>query len=185
MMRDEEQLALVAERPEQLFEVVVIGFVEPGERLIEQEDMGVLGEGAGEKSALLLAPGEGADLPPLELFELHQLNRAIDSSVVCRRKRAPPTGPAEASHCDQPADGIREYPSTIFALGQIGELGIRPQDAMSVKAVLRGFQRQKPAQHLEQGAFAGAVGSDQRDAASAFARETELMQRRNPIVGMG
>src|SRR5688572_13240118 len=57
MMGDEEQLAMVAERPEQLFEVVMIWFVEPGKRLIEQENVRVLGERTREKGALLLAAG--------------------------------------------------------------------------------------------------------------------------------
>ena len=55
MMRNEEQLALIAQRPEKVFQIIMIWFVEAGEWFIEQENMRVLGDRAREKSALLLA----------------------------------------------------------------------------------------------------------------------------------
>ena len=61
--------------------------VDAGEGLVEQDDAGVLGQGAGEEDALALAAGQLADLALAELLHVDARQRVVDRGAVGRRGR--------------------------------------------------------------------------------------------------
>jgi hypothetical protein len=52
---DDDGAALVGQRPDQRFQALGAGAVEAGEGLVEEQDLGVLDEAAGDQDALALA----------------------------------------------------------------------------------------------------------------------------------
>ena len=91
VVRGDDEFPLVAQLAEELLEVVLRRLVEAGERLIEQKDMRLLRQRAGEESALLLAAGERADLPLRERFEAHGGDGFIHRFLIFAPVAPPPT----------------------------------------------------------------------------------------------
>ncbi len=81
----------------------LIAQVQVGGRLVEQQDVGVLGEAAGEPDPLQLAAGEALDAPVREVGEVGEVGdgeRAVDrpGTVGVRAAQPPTVGVAAESH---------------------------------------------------------------------------------------
>ncbi len=96
--------------------------------------MRLLRERAGEKSALLLAAGERADLPVLERLQVHRGDGGFHRAGIFLRVAAPPAEPQIAAHLHEAAHGGREIPIDLLALRQIGEIARGAADDVAVKA---------------------------------------------------
>ena len=82
--RDQHDPALVAQRAQQRDDRLLGLHVDAGEGLVEQDDLALLRQRAGEEDALLLAAGEFADLALAELGHADALQRRVDRCVVAR-----------------------------------------------------------------------------------------------------
>ena len=119
--RDEHGDARRAQTVEQLEHRLLGAHVDAGEGLVEQQDVRLLGERAGEKDALLLPAGELADRPPGEVGDAELLERAAHRLAVGRLRPLQRPQPAVAPHHDDVGDGHREAPVDLLALRHVGD----------------------------------------------------------------
>ena len=85
-----------------------VGRVHPGERLVEQQQVGVLGGGLGQQRALALASGEVAEAPPGEVLDPQQRQARRDEFAVALAEAPPPAEVAVAPHPHDVVGGDRE-----------------------------------------------------------------------------
>ena len=90
-MDRDDRLPLLPQFSEQFEDDSLGGSVHACHRLIHEVDFGLLGESPSQENPLLLAAGELADLPPLELRQPH-LIQTLPGPVAFRMPRpAKPT----------------------------------------------------------------------------------------------
>ncbi len=97
----------------------LIAQVQVGGRLVEQQDVGVLGETAGEPDPLQLAAGEALDAPVREVGEVGDGERAVDRpGTVGVRAAQPPTVGGRpnptTSRTLSPAGAVRLWASRVM-----------------------------------------------------------------------
>src|SRR5438477_6903367 len=141
VMRRNDKIPGSREAPNCFAEQILRGLVEASERLVEQKDVCVLCEGTGQKSALLLAAGEGANLPFGQIVKADRTERVVHSLSVCFSETPPDAEAHVPAHLDHAARGYREIPIDHAALRQIGDVGIRSDFSMTAENDDSGFLR--------------------------------------------
>ena len=92
---DEDGFAVVVHRLSQVrHQVARVVHVEVVQRLIEQDVVGVLGEGHGDQRALALSAGEGVDVGMAQVGEVKVGEGAVDDVAVVRARAAAVVGKA-------------------------------------------------------------------------------------------
>ena len=92
---DEDGFAVVVHRLSQVrHQVARVVHVEVVQRLIEQDVVGVLGEGHGDQRALALSAGEGVDVGVAQFTEVKVGERVFDDVVVVAARAAAVVGKA-------------------------------------------------------------------------------------------
>ena len=139
------------------------GHVDAGEGLVHEVDAGVLGQGAGEEDALLLAAGKLADLAVGEVADAH-LVEAVERLLAVRRLR--PAEPAQVAVETHEHDVERrggEVPVDALALGHVGHPGApaRYEAPQIFTQPVTGLIR--PSTAFSSVDLAGAVGADDGD----------------------
>lgn len=166
-------LALAAQPVEHTGDDLAAGGVHGAQGLVEQQQVGVLHEGAGEQGALLLPARELADLPIGQLGEprlIEHLGHALP--VGCPR----PPQPAEVDVApgeDEARDGDGEAPVDLTAPGQVGDPVVAGAHRPPIDADCPGLGPQQPRHCLEQGGLARAVRAHQGRAHPIANRETD------------
>ncbi len=87
---DRGEAELVVDLPERAAKLAADLRVERSERLVEEEDARIAGEGSGERDALALAAGKLARVALAEALQLNEFEQLIDAAgdVALRRPRA-------------------------------------------------------------------------------------------------
>ena len=135
--------------------------VDAGERLVEQEDRGLLGERTCEQHALELAARQRTDRPVAESGEPDALQRLGDHGAVVRTD--PASEPASA-HRDDFEHGDGEVVFEFVVLGDVAEREAMVAVVAHVPQQLHGpVVRDQPDDGLEQRRLARAVRPDDRD----------------------
>ena len=130
--------------------------VDPSEGLVEQDDAGILREGAGEEDALALAAGEFADLALAVFGHADAVERGGDGGVVGRAGHAQPVHVAVATHHHHVLDEDGEIPVDLLALRHVGH-DVLPQrlgDRHAEHGDVAVSQPDEAHDGLEQGGFA-------------------------------
>ena len=96
------------------------GDIHAGEGFVHEEDVRLLGEGAGEEDALLLPTGEVADGTAAQVGDAHLAQALVNDLTVMRGGGLEPTLDIVTTHHDDVANGDREAPVDFFALGDVG-----------------------------------------------------------------
>ena len=91
--------------------------VESIERLVEEEDVGLLGKGAGDEGSLLLAAGELVDLPVGNIAEIHGGDGLLGFFLIDFFKTLEVSDVGKASHCDDIAHPDGELALVMVGLG--------------------------------------------------------------------
>lgn len=185
---DDDGCAAGGDIAEGVDEVVVGDGVKRGGGLVEQEEVGFAGEGAGDQDALLLPAGEFGDFAAGEVGDFHCVQCGLDGVVgVGERAASDAVLPAEAvaAHFDDFADGDGEVPVDGAGLGHVADAGA---DAVGRPAVdqdfaARGLERAENG--LEQRAFAGAVAADQGGECAAGDLQVYLLEHGGAAVADG
>ena len=156
--------------------------VEPGRRLVEQQDAGVVDEGARDGEAALHAPREIVDLalgPVGELGELEQLVGAL--AQMLERQ-------AEVAAVD---DEVLAHPQLgVEVVGLRHDAEVRPDGgAVIVRVQIEDAQaaaraRRDRADHAHGGRLAGAVRTEQPERLPRSDRERDAVDRRRLAVGL-
>ena len=185
---DDDGCAAGGDIAEGVDEVVVGDGVEGGGGLVEQQQVGFAGEGAGDQDALLLPTGEFGDLAAREVGDFHRVQCGVDGVVgVGDRTASDTVFPAEAiaAHFDDFADGDGEVPVDGAGLGHVADAGA---DAAGRAAVDQDFAvggLERAEDGFEQGGFAGAVAADQGGECAAGDLEVDLLKHGIAAVADG
>ncbi len=107
--------------------------VDAGHRLVEQEQVGLGGEGPGEEHAPPLAAGQAPDLRPQVALHPDLGERVDDRAPVVAAGPADRPEAREAAHHHDVLDGDGERPVDDLGLGDVGDAaglaaGRRPED---------------------------------------------------------
>ena len=185
VMADKEEAAVGGEVGHDLSQHALGGFVEAGEGFVEQEDMGLLREGAGDVGALALAAAELEETAVLEVLEVEGGDGGIDNLIV---ERAPGAAFAEvrvAAEFDEAADGEGEGGVDGVGLGEVGNFVAAGAHGLPMPGNGAGMEGDEAGDAFEEGAFAGAVRPEEADAVAAADGKADIAQGRNPSVGDG
>ncbi len=145
---------------------LLVGQVDAGGRLVEEEKIGLAGERAGDQHALLLAARKGADRVVAALGEPDDLER----------RRGSPRGPcgsrgrSSLRRVSRPAatTSQTEAGTPAAAVARCGTKPMRNHSSYDgqrgvEQADLSGHERPEPDQRADQGGLAGPVGAHERD----------------------
>ncbi len=161
---DQHQVAALAELAQQ-FDDRALGLdVDAGERLVEQDDLAFLGQGAGQEDALLLSARQLADLALAEARHADAFECGVDLAAVVLRGDAQEAHVAVAAHHHHVFDEDREVPVDVLALGDVGDAGCASGRRRTGKARdgdLAARRANEAHDGLEEGGLAAAVDADQ------------------------
>jgi hypothetical protein len=166
---------------EEVHQLLLRRRVDAGDRLVEQVDLGVRGQGPGEEHAPSLATGQPPDLDVALVGHADLLEGLRDRRPVSRAGAAKRPERRIAAHHDDVRDGHRERPVDHFGLRHVGDpVGLLPRRiAEDLDPALP--WRQQPGHQLEHGALARAVGPHDREQRSGLDRQVDLLER-GPMV---
>ncbi len=137
------------------------------------------------RGALLLAAGEFADAPVGEIANLEEIENALDDFMVFALGVAEPAEVDVSAGEDEPADGHGEAPVEFTALGEIGDAMAAATGRRAVDAEDAGGEGKKSGGGFEEGAFACAIGADERDARALWDGKRDAVDGGALGVGIG
>ena len=188
MGRDQHDPALVPQLPQQLHDLILGLYIDAGEGLIQQDNLAVLGQGAGEEHALALTAGKLADLPLPVIQHVHPRQSLFDRLMIRCGGAAQKAHMTVTAHHHHILDQHREAPVDILGLRHIGDQALAhgfpdgPAE-QSDFALRRGHEAHDG---LEQGGFPGAIDPDQCCDGAARDLETGVMESRLAVaIGHG
>ena len=145
--------------------------IESIERLVEEEDVGLLGKGAGDEGSLLLAAGELVDLPVGNIAEIHGGDGFLGFFLIDFFKTLEVSDVGKASHRDDIAHPDGEVALVMVGLGKIGyffsegcEWLLAPVEC----SVLRG---EESGEEADERGFACAIGAKESEPLAAVGGE--------------
>ena len=160
--------------------------VDPGDRLVEQEQVRLRGERAGEEHPPPLAAGQAADLRPQ--VALHaDLRQGVDDRppIVATRPADRPEA-REAAHHHDVLDGDRERPvDHARPAGRRPPAGPRGRPGAPRISSRPDHGCEQPGHQLEERALAGPVGPDDREQAAGLDRDRHVLERDPLAVARG
>ena len=184
MRRDQNDLALVAQCPQQRDDRILGLDVDAGKRLVEQDYLTLLRQGTGEEHALLLPARELPDLPLGEIAHIDARQRCRDLFPVDGARHAKKVHVAEAAHHHHILDQHREIPVDLLGLRHIGDL-VLPLCLSAVLPENGNFTRgqgHEAHDRLENCGLSGAVDTHQRGDRATWRSEAGMAQRYRAIA---
>ena len=159
--------ALAVEVRDEVQDFHLVGEVQVGGGLIQQQHFGFLGQGHRDPHALPLPAGEFVDVPPGEFQRFGGGQRVLHRALVLRRAACRP-GPEEAlvrvaaaAHEVPDGDAVRRRGMLREqAQGARHFAGRTAVDVLAVQGDRAGGGLEQPGQAAEQGGFAAGVGAD-------------------------
>ncbi len=159
MGRDQHQIAGLPQLPQQRDDGRLRLDIHSGEWLVQQDNPGALGDGAGEKHALALAAAQLADLAVAKLAHAHALQRDVDLPAVRGARDTEQVHVTVAPHHHHVLDEHGEVPVDLLTLRDVGHdpalQGILHRQAAYADLTARGPNEAH--ERLEQGRLATAV----------------------------
>ena len=95
--------------------------IDPGRRLVEQQQFGFLRERACDENALLLPPREIRDPSPGKIGHMHYVERVMNDLAIVGSKMLPEVQPRETAHCDDVPHGRGKGPVDGLDLRHVGD----------------------------------------------------------------
>src|SRR5207247_11311573 len=179
MRGQQDRIPRRPERPDDLPQLAAGLGVEPGRRLVEEQQLRTVDQRARDREPLLLPAGQGADAGPALLLELHQAEHLVDRMLA----------PVEAAEQrDRLGDG--ELIALLAALELDPEaLAQRAPPGTVAPVHPPDFDRSgvgdgEPFEDLDGGRLAGAVGPEQAETLTGFDREIEPRDRYDVAVAL-
>ena len=183
---DDGAAALGVQPADQVEDVDLVGEVEVGRRLVEQQQVGALRERHRDPGALPLAAGERVDRPVGEVGHVRPGQRLGDDRLVVPRPLPQPALVRVPAAGDQVGDGepLRGDRRLRQQAEHLGDLaGRRPGDRLPVEQHLAARRPQQPAQGAQQRRLAAAVGPDDRGERALGQLQVEVVDDDAVVVG--
>ena len=185
VVHHEHALALAAQALQQVDDGALGGRIHPRKRLIHEVDLRILGQRPGQEQPLLLAPGQLRDLPPGIVGHPHQVHRSAGRRARGAAHGAQPAQRPVQAHSHQVEGAHRVVPVDALALRHVSHEPPLLAVGLAVDAHRAGHPRHQIEHALEQGALAGAVGTDDAGDHAVGGRQVDVPQHRPPAVGDG
>lgn len=174
-----------------LQQVVAQGQVQVGGRLVQQQQVRLLAEGAGDADSLEFAAGEAVAGTVQQVLQLELAGRFLGNNLVPFGVAAGKAGVAVAAHENHLLHG--EIPEAGFALAHVGHLpglllafqlvqGLSAQGDGAGGRKVVAFQTR---QHRHEGGLSAAVGAAEADEVSRIEGKAEGIQHLSPSVPGG
>ena len=156
---DEHGDAVILQRTKNAEERFLGRHIQSGQWFVQQQELGLLGQRASQKHSLLLPAGEFADLALCEGRHLHLLQRLLHQLPILAAGPAEHAHLADTSHHDRVVDADRKTPVDAAALRHIANADVA-RWAAAIDADIAKLWPHNAGNHVEQGALARAVGTD-------------------------
>ena len=156
--------------------------VEIGERLVEEEDLGIAHQGAAHGDALALAARELGGPPVQQMADLQHLGDPRDRRIALR------LGHAAHLHAEGDIPGDRHVGIERVGLEHHGDValgGMQLVDPPPGDADLPAGHRLEPGDGVEQGRLAAARGADEDEEAALLDLEVDPFQHLGRAVALG
>jgi hypothetical protein len=176
MRGNNDGLAGAGKRAEQVKEFFLARLVKPGRWFIEEEEVWVSDEGAGEEDAAALATAEFGRLAAGEVGSVHALERSSDQVARWRTETCQAPGGMVEAHADDLADGDGEVPRGVAGLGDVANRGAGGSRSLAEDGDTAGHGREKANESLQEGALAGAVGAEDCDEGACGDVERHILE---------
>lgn len=148
------------------------------ERLVEEEELCLLGQRPGKQHSLLLAAGELAQLPRRQVVEGELAEHSTHNLPVLAPRTPQPSEMDVAAGEHELGDGHRKAPAQLAALGEIRHPVMAAPDPQPVDAHPPLLEGQSAGEHPQQGGLAGTIGPDDGDAHARRHAEVDASQGR-------
>ena len=159
------------------------GDVHPGEGLVHEVDVGLLGEGARHEGALLLPPGELGDLPPGQVGDASRLQGRLDDGALGRPGTTPPPQVPVGAHGDHVAHRSGEVPVDLRGLGHVGHTAAGTGKILPEESHPPCQGGDEPHHGLQEGGLPGAVGPQDRHDRTGRHVEGDVPEGQAVVVG--
>ncbi len=156
--------------------------VDAGHGLVQKIELGVAGEGTGQKDTPSLATGQGTDLPLHGIAHPDGIQGRPYTLAIGRARLAAEPEPCVAPHHDDLADGHRELPVHGLRLREIGDRPTRGTGWAAEHRDPAGKWAKEPGDQLEEGALACTVRPDDGEQGSLIDLERDLRQGDAAVV---
>jgi len=145
---------------QQLIELRLHGGVDAGGRLVQEQQLGLRHQRPGHENALLLSPGQPANLLALEFQHPHAGQRPLRGGLIHLAVAVEQPGVIIAPHQGNVPDAGREVPVEGGVLRHVADAAAHLCGGFSKDRYRAGHRLYQSQQQLEQGALAAAVGAD-------------------------
>lgn len=149
-------------------EVAAAFDIETVKRLIKEEDVGLLCQGAGDEGALLLTAGELVDLTIGNFTKVHGRDGFLGLGSVDISKAFEVPKVRKTPHRNDVTDANGEVSLVTINLGKIGDLPPGVGDGLLAPLNGAGLLFQEPGEEFDESAFTGAVRAEKSEALTAM-----------------
>ena len=165
---------------ERVGEHLLVGQVDTGGRLVEEEQLRLAGQSPGDQDPLLLSTGERRDAVAGPVRQSDDLERLVDGGSVATTERPQQPSVRESPGRDDLPDRRRYAGAGAAALGDEADAPpvVEVLERRAEEAERPGRQRPEPGQRPHQRGLAGAVGSHQRHELTGAHRQVDPAQDR-------
>lgn len=163
----DDEVAAVGKFDEGVGEVAAAFDIEAIEGFIEEEDVGFLGEGAGDEGALLLAAGELVDLAMGDVTEIHGGDGFCGLGPIDFPEALEMAEVWEATHCYDIAHPDWEVALVAIDLGKVSNFTACFREGIFTPLDGAGLLFEESGEESDEGAFAGAVWAQEGEALAA------------------
>ena len=195
-MVDQEQADVeVEEAPQVGAEQLALLGVEPGRRLVEQEQLRLRRECSGDADQLALAVAEFARMDVGEVGQLHRLERLVDLLGGGVATAAGPDDVGQERVPPRAIGGDQQVVANGEVLEQLERLerpdqpelgprvGAQAGEVGPVEGDVALGDRREAGDGVDEGGLAGTVGADQADQLAGLAGEVDVVVRVESAVG--
>ena len=165
-----------AQQVENLEDSFLRRHIQPGQRIVHQEQLGFLRQRAGNEHPLLLTAGQFADLPVGKVGRTHQREGITHQVAIAVARLPQQTNARDAAHQHHIAHRHRELPIHLGALRDVTDADVAAC-AVTVDRDLAGARLQDARNDLEESALARTVRPDNGDALPAPKLEAHVIER--------
>jgi len=193
--RGDDRLATPGLRLEEVHEVLLRRRVDPGDRLVEEEQIRLGRKRPGQEDAAPLTTRQPSDLGIRLGGHADLLEGCSDRPAIVAAGSSDRTEGGIAAHHDDVPHGDREPPVDELGLGDIGHPARLLACRMAEHLDAAGHRRQEPGHEPQQGALAGAVRPDDREQRARLDGEVDPLEGdaiavaggdpAQPDIGMG
>jgi hypothetical protein len=185
MVNDDDQPPLGPQFSEDPEDSLLRPGIDPRHRLVEEVDVGLLGQRPRQEDALLLPPRQPADLPVGDIGQADAVEAFRRQAPLARAGSPQPAEPGISPHENDVGDRHREVPVDRLPLRHIPNPGADLLERRAEDPHLPAGQGHKPQRRLEERALPGAIGADDPKQAGPRHGEVDIPEHRPAAVGHG